>query len=77
MHRDDVNLIENAVRSKLNIAVSDVSPEILAEGLKRAHEALSPMLANVRAQAAAAAELEPPPAEKPRPQTQKRSRTIN
>ncbi len=62
MHRDDINLIESAVRSKLNIAVSDVTPEILAEGLKRAHEALNPMLANVRAQAAAAADHKGDPA---------------
>ena len=51
-HRDDINLLESAVRSKLNVAVNDATPEILAAGLKRAHEVLTPVLLNVRAQVA-------------------------
>jgi hypothetical protein len=52
-HRDDVNLIESAVRSKLNVSVNGATPEILAAGLKRAHEVLTPVLTGVRAQVAA------------------------
>jgi hypothetical protein len=53
-HRDDVETVIGAVRAKLNVVVTDASPEILVEGLKRAHEALNPVLAQVRAQAAEA-----------------------
>jgi len=53
-HRDDINILESAVRSKLNVAVSGASPEILAAGLKRAHEVLTPALISVRAQVAVA-----------------------
>jgi hypothetical protein len=51
-HRDDINLLESAVRSKLNVAVNDATPEVLAAGLKRAHEVLTPVLINLRAQVA-------------------------
>jgi hypothetical protein len=57
-HRNDVNLLESAVRSKLNVAVSGATPEILAAGLKRAHEVLTPVLTGVRAQVAVALENE-------------------
>lgn len=55
-HRDNVNVVESAIRSKLNVAVNGATPQILAAGLKRAHEVLTPVLNNVRAQAAAALE---------------------
>ena len=55
-HRDDINLLESAVRSKLNVAVTGATPENLAAGLKRAHEVLTPVLTNVRAQVAAVLE---------------------
>jgi hypothetical protein len=55
-HRDDINLVESAVRSKLNVAISGATPETLVAGLKRAHEVLTPVLAGVRAQAAVALE---------------------
>jgi hypothetical protein len=55
-HRDDINLLESAVRSKLNVAVNDATPEILAAGLKRAHEIMTPVLLNVRAQVTAGLE---------------------
>jgi hypothetical protein len=55
-HRDDISLIESAVRSKLNVAVTGATPEVLAAGLKRAHEVLTPVLTGVRAQVAMALE---------------------
>jgi hypothetical protein len=55
-HRDDINMLESAVRSKLNVAVNDATTEILAAGLKRAHEVLTPVLTSVRARAAVALE---------------------
>ncbi|MDR3571122.1 MAG: hypothetical protein P4L81_02905 [Candidatus Pacebacteria bacterium] len=50
-HRDDIELLENAVRAKLNISVPGASANDLAAGLRLAHEILGPILARVREQA--------------------------
>src|SRR3954471_13345034 len=51
-HREDINLVESAIRAKVNqIAVQGVSAEAVARGLAYAHELLGPVLSNVRAQA--------------------------
>ena len=43
-HRDDIELLENAVRAKLNISVPGASANDLAAGLRLAHEILGPIL---------------------------------
>ena len=51
-HREDVDLVEAAIRAKVNqIAVRGVSAEAVARGLAYAHELLGPVLSKVRAQA--------------------------
>jgi len=52
-HRDDVNLVEAAIRSKVNADVPGASPKELAAALKETHEVLTPVLAQVRIQAEA------------------------
>ena len=54
-HRDDVAVLEQAIRAKLNhIDPGVCSAEATARGLAYAHELVGPVLAQVRAQAAAA-----------------------
>jgi hypothetical protein len=76
-HRDNVDILESAVRSKLNVAVNGASPEILAAGLKRAHEVLTPVLTSVRAQVAVALENDTVRRAAQIPDNVKRARRIN
>jgi hypothetical protein len=56
-HRNNIDIIDEcAARSRLNVAVNGATPEVLATGLKRAYEVLTPVLASVRAQVAVARE---------------------
>lgn len=52
-HRDDVELVERAIRTKLNkVNVANVSPEAMAAGLAQAHNLISPALSAMRKAAA-------------------------
>jgi hypothetical protein len=53
-HHDNFDAVEGAVRSRINIDIPGASPQALAEGIRRAHEVLTPVLLHVRAQAHAA-----------------------
>jgi hypothetical protein len=56
-HSNNIDIIDEcAARSRLNVAVNGATPEVLATGLKRAFDVLTPVLASVRAQVAVARE---------------------
>jgi hypothetical protein len=64
-HRDDVELVERAIRTKLNkVSVANVSPEALMAGLAQAHSLISPTLNAMRK---AAAEVDKPQEAAPQP----------
>ncbi len=50
-HRDDVDILESAIRAKVNVSVVGATPERLAAATKQAHEILTPVLARIRWQA--------------------------
>ena len=47
-HRDDIDLFEQAVRTKLFAHVEGVSPQATAEGVALAHRLIDPVLNDLR-----------------------------
>ncbi|MFG1463908.1 hypothetical protein V5F77_13520 [Xanthobacter sp. DSM 24535] len=58
-HRDDVDHLERALRAKLNFVQEGASEEDVAAGLALAHQLLTPVLRQIRAQAALAQKVAP------------------
>ncbi len=58
IHRDDIDLLENAIRLKLFASVDGVSPEATAAGIALAHRLIEPVLRDLRARVRAAANVD-------------------
>ncbi|MFG1421602.1 hypothetical protein [Roseixanthobacter liquoris] len=59
-HRDDVDHLERALRAKLNFVREGVDKDDAEAGLALAHQLLTPVLRQIRAQAHLASESVPP-----------------
>jgi hypothetical protein len=71
-HRDDIDLLENAVRRKCFATVSGASAEATAEGVAAAHRLLDPVFRDLRARVALLARQQEAAAPKPAAQSPRR-----